>query len=132
MVNQVIDTYQGRGEKMVTYLEKAKELVKAIPMASIEVISWSKNTNVDALAKLTSTKDVELLNLVSVEFLAKPSKKWQPKVIERVHEPLWMNPVIAYLKERQKLESWDWKQYITFSVTTSYTEEATQSHSWSA
>ena len=38
MVNQVNDIYQARGDKMVTYLEKAKKLMKPIPTASIKVI----------------------------------------------------------------------------------------------
>ena len=45
------------------------------PTASIEVILRSKNTNADALAKLASIKDVELLEAVSVEFLVEPSIK---------------------------------------------------------
>ena len=52
VVNQVNDIYEARREKMVAYLEKAKELMKAIPTASIEVIPQSKNANVDAFAKL--------------------------------------------------------------------------------
>ena len=42
---------------MVSYFEKAKELMKTIPIASIEVIPRSKNVNTNALAKLASTKD---------------------------------------------------------------------------
>ena len=83
---------------MVAYLEKAKELMKAIPTASIEVIPRSKNANVDAFAKLAQTKDAELLDAVPIEFLAKPSKKQQPEVMELVQEPSWMYPIIVYLK----------------------------------
>ena len=63
---------------MVVYLEKVKGLMKTIPTASIEVIPRSKNANVNALAKLALTKDAELLDAVSVEFLAEPSIKQQP------------------------------------------------------
>ena len=55
---------------MVAYLEKAKELMRTISAASIEVIPRSKNANANALAKLASTKDVDILNAVFVEFLA--------------------------------------------------------------
>ena len=72
---------------MVAYLEKAKGLMKTIQTASIEVISRSKNANVDALAKLASMKDAELLDVVLVEFLVEPSIKRQPKVMELVQEP---------------------------------------------
>ena len=44
--------------------------MKAIPIASIEIILRSKNANTDTSAKLASTKDAKLLDGVSVEFLA--------------------------------------------------------------
>ena len=56
---------------MVAYLEKAKELMGSILVASIGVIPRSKNAN--AVAKLASTKDADLLNPVSVEFLIETS-----------------------------------------------------------
>ena len=49
--------------------------MKAIPAVSIKVIPRSKYANADALVKLASTKDAELLDAVSVEFLAEPSIK---------------------------------------------------------
>ena len=72
MVNKVNDIYLARREKMAAYLEKAKEQLSLFFAASIEVIPRSKNLNVDALAKLALMKDVDLLDAVSVEFLAKP------------------------------------------------------------
>ena len=72
---------------MVTYLEKAKELMGSISVAPIEVILMSKNANTDALTKLASTKDADLLNAVSVEFLVEPSIKQRPDVMELKHEP---------------------------------------------
>ena len=39
---------------------------------SIEVIPQSKNSNGDALAKLASTRDTDLLDAFSMEFLAEP------------------------------------------------------------
>ena len=60
---------------MVAYLVKAKKLMRSILALTIEVMLRSKNENADALAKLASTKDAELLNAVSVEFLTKPNIK---------------------------------------------------------
>ena len=62
---------------MAAYLEKAKGLMETFPITSIEVIPWSKNANTDALAKLTTTRDVELLDVVSVEFLVETNIKPQ-------------------------------------------------------
>ena len=75
VVNEVNETYQVRGEKMVTYFVKAKELMESISAVTIEVVPRLKNANTDALAKLASTKDAELFNAISVEFLAKPRIK---------------------------------------------------------
>ena len=66
---------------MVAYLEKVKELLRSISRVSIQVVPWSKNTNANALAKLASTRDVELLNAVSVAFLVEPSIKQRPEVM---------------------------------------------------
>ena len=83
---------------MAAYLEKAKELMGTFPTASIEVIPRSKNANADALDKLASTRDTELLDTVSVEFLAKPSIRQQPKIMELIQKPSWMDPIISYLR----------------------------------
>ena len=50
--------------------------------ASIEVIPRSKNANVDALAKLASTRDAKLLDAMFMEFLAKPGITQQPEIME--------------------------------------------------
>ena len=42
--------------------------------------------------------DAELLNVVFVEFLAELSIRQQPKVMELVQEPSWMDPIVTYLK----------------------------------
>ena len=73
MVNQVNDIYLVRREKMVAYLDKAKEQLSLFSVASIEVIPRSRNSNIDALAKLASTRDVDLLDVVFIEFLAESS-----------------------------------------------------------
>ena len=98
VTNQVNDIYLARGDRMATNLEKAKGLMETFPIASIEVIPRSKNANTDALAKLVSIRDTELLDAVSVEFLAEPSIKPQLEIIELIREPSWMDLIIAYMK----------------------------------
>ena len=75
-------TYQAKGEKMVAYLVKAKELMGSVSAVTLEVVQRSKTANVDALAKFASTKGAKLLNAVSMEFLAKPSIKQRSKMME--------------------------------------------------
>ena len=67
---------------MAAYLEKAKEWLSLFSAAYIKVIPRSKNSNIDALVKLASMRDVDLLDAVSMEFLAKPSIYPQQEITE--------------------------------------------------
>ena len=58
---------------MDAYLDKEKEQLSLFCTSSIEVIPQSKNSNANALAKLASTRDANLLDVISVEILAEPS-----------------------------------------------------------
>ena len=98
VVNQVKDIYLARGEKMAAYLDKTTDQLNSFFVASIEVIPQSRNSNVDALAKLASTSDADLLDAISVEFLAEPNIYPQQGVMELTQEPSWMDSIIAYLK----------------------------------
>ena len=68
VVYQITEVYQAKREKMVAYLENTKELLACFSSYVIEVILWSKNAHEDALAKLSLTKDAELLSAISVEY----------------------------------------------------------------
>ena len=58
---------------MVAYLDKVNEQLSLFSAASIEVIPRSRNSNANALAKLASTRDTDLLDAISVEFLVEPN-----------------------------------------------------------
>ena len=73
VVNQVNDIYLVSRDNIATYLDKPKEQLSSFSTASIKVIPQNKNSNTDALAKLASTRDADLLDAISVELLAKPS-----------------------------------------------------------
>ena len=77
---------------MAHYLDKAKELLSLFSIASIEVIPQSKNSNADALVKLALTRNTNLLDTISVEFLVEPNIHPQQGVMELTQEPLWMEP----------------------------------------
>ena len=51
---------------MAAYLDKEKEQLSLFFTASIKVIPRSKNSNADALPKLASTRDADLLDTVFV------------------------------------------------------------------
>ena len=60
--------------------------------------------NADTLAKLASTRDSELLDAVSVEFLTEPSIKPQLEIMELMQEPSHIDPIIAYLRRDELQE----------------------------
>ena len=58
---------------MRAHLSKAKILFATFKEVQVHLIGCSQNTHVDPLAKLASTKDAKMLNVILVENLAKPS-----------------------------------------------------------
>ena len=70
---QVTDEYQAQGEKIAAYLQKAKDLLSAFSYFKIQQVPRVQNTQADALARLASIKDVELLEVIPIEFLNEPS-----------------------------------------------------------
>ena len=73
---------------MVAYLQKAKDLLSTFSSFKIQQGPRAQNTQADALARLASTKDVELLEVIPVEFLNEPS-------ISLIDPQLAINCVIA-------------------------------------
>ncbi|XP_062105399.1 uncharacterized protein LOC133817028 [Humulus lupulus] len=65
--------YQARGPKMAAYLKRVKGYLEQLGGYSIEKIPRERNTHVDALTKLASTKDGDILESVPVEYLSRPS-----------------------------------------------------------
>ena len=96
--NQVTDIYLARGKTMAAYLDKAKEQLSLFSATSIEVIPRSKNSNANTLVKLASTRVADLLDTISMEFLAKPSIHPQQGIMKLAQEPSWMDPIFTYLK----------------------------------
>ena len=74
-------------ERNVLYLDTAKELLHSFSSYRIKVILRAKNSHINAPAKLASTKDVEFLNAVSVEFLLELCINRHQVVMEVDHEP---------------------------------------------
>ena len=65
---------------MIAYLEKVKAELEQFSKYKIKYIGCKENTNTGALAKLTTSKDGELLHLVLVEIIAEPNIAKQHKV----------------------------------------------------
>ena len=101
-VCQGTNKYQVRGEKMVAYLQKAKDILSTFISYTLQQVIRAQNTQVDALAWLASTKDAELLEFIPVEFLNEPSihSANQPQTVNcTTTTDSWITPIIQYLKD---------------------------------
>ncbi|KAL5583474.1 hypothetical protein UlMin_015916 [Ulmus minor] len=73
VVSQVNSEFQAKGEKMASYLEKAKEAMNLFDTVSIIQVPRAKNTNADALARLVTGLEEQLLKTFPIEILEAPS-----------------------------------------------------------
>ncbi|KAL5563843.1 hypothetical protein UlMin_033590 [Ulmus minor] len=98
-VRLINSEYQAKGEKMASYLEKAKELLGQFDTVTITQIPRNENTNADALARLATGLEDSLLKTVPLEILDEPSIDKHQQVDAISDKPTWMDPIIAYLRD---------------------------------
>ncbi|XP_024025995.1 uncharacterized protein LOC112092918 [Morus notabilis] len=97
IVNQVKGQYQTRDEKMAAYLKKVREGLGKFTTYDIQQVPRAENCNADALARLATSRDAYILNLVPLEVLKTPSTEKRPEVAPVDLQPSWMDPIIRYL-----------------------------------
>ena len=76
---------------MAAYLEKVKAELQNFSGHEVKHIDREDNSNADALAKLTTSRDAELLHLVPIEIIPKPSITKRALVGAIDLEPAWMD-----------------------------------------
>ena len=84
---------------MAFYLEKAKELLGQFDTVTITQIPRNKNSNADALARLTKRLEDSLLKTIRLEILDEPSIEKHQQVDTISNKLTWMDPIIAYLRD---------------------------------
>ena len=100
VVNQIEDSHEARGEKMILYLRKVQKFLKKFIRVQVKHVSRAKNSRVDALAKLATASQKDLGRLVPVEHLLEPSVTVNEEEISPVmSEPSWMDSIWDYLLE---------------------------------
>ncbi|KAL5540593.1 hypothetical protein UlMin_043542 [Ulmus minor] len=99
VVSQVNSEFQAKGEKMASYLEKAKEAMNQFDTVTIIQVPRAENTNADALARLATGLEERLLKTVPIEILEAPSIDKQEQVGSIVVRPCWMDPIISFLRD---------------------------------
>ncbi|XP_022864681.1 uncharacterized protein LOC111384604 [Olea europaea var. sylvestris] len=85
---------------MAAYLKLVLNLVPHFERFELVQVPCFENTHADALSKLARSKDSELLRIVPIERLPKPSISRGEEVIWIEDIPPWMQPIIAYLKDQ--------------------------------
>ena len=73
MVKRIEDYYEAKGEKMILYLKKVRELLKKFVRVQVRHIPRTENSRTDTLAKLATTSQEDLDRRVSIEHLMEPS-----------------------------------------------------------
>ena len=85
---------------MILYLKKVRELLKKFIRVEVKHVSRTKNSRVDALAKLATASPEDLGGLIAVEYLPEPSVSIDNGEVSLVmFEPSWMDPIWDYLVE---------------------------------
>ena len=98
VVKHIEDSYEARGDKMILYLKKVRELFKRFIRVQVKHVPRAENKRVDALAKLAITSQKDLDRLVPVEHLPEPSVSVDDEEVSLVmSESSWMDPIWDYL-----------------------------------
>ncbi|XP_028071753.1 uncharacterized protein LOC114274082 [Camellia sinensis] len=101
VVNQVSGEYEAKDERMAKYQALVRAEIKKFASIKVEQINREENNTVDELADLASTQTA-FPNPLMIKFLPQPSIE-EPEVSEVLYTdlgPSWMDPIIAFLKDR--------------------------------
>ena len=102
VVRQIEDTYEAKGEKMILYLKKVRELLKKFMLVQVRHIPRAEYSRADTLAKLATASQEDLSRLTPIEYLAEPSIDLYGEEVALIEsEPSWMDPIWDYLIERR-------------------------------
>ena len=94
VVKKIEDSYEAKGEKMILYLKKVRELVKKFIRVQVKHVPRVENSWANALAKLTTASQEDLDRLVPVEHLSEPSMNVNNEEVSQVmSEPSWIDPI---------------------------------------
>ncbi|XP_022886722.1 uncharacterized protein LOC111402573 [Olea europaea var. sylvestris] len=100
VVNQVNGDFAAKDDNMRAYLKLVLDIIPHFEKFELTQVPRLENAHADALSKLASSVNSELLNIVPIEHLSKPSTFEGEELLWIEGTPLWMHPIIAYLKEQ--------------------------------
>ncbi|KAM6556222.1 hypothetical protein CsatB_003241 [Cannabis sativa] len=92
--------YLARGGRLVKYLAIVCELMQKFKKVVVSRVPHAHNSHTDALARLASTREAELLDVIPVDVLAHPTINQEAIMeIDTTQEVTWMTPIVAYLEK---------------------------------
>ena len=94
VVKEIEDSYEARGEKMILYLKKVRELLKKFIRVQVKHVPRAENFRADALAKLATASQEDLGRLIPIDHLLEPSVSIDNGEVPTVMSELsWMDPI---------------------------------------
>ncbi|XP_060961981.1 uncharacterized protein LOC133032149 [Cannabis sativa] len=100
VVCQVNGEYLARGEHLAKYLEIVCELLQKFKKVVVSRVPRAHNSHADALARLASTREAELLDVIHVDVLTHPTvSRDEVMEIDVSRKVTWMTPIITYLEK---------------------------------
>lgn len=76
------------------------KLIPAFEKIELTQTPCLENAHIDALLKLASNKDFELLTMVPIEHFPRPSTSKGEELMWETDTSSWMKPIIAFLKDQ--------------------------------
>ena len=95
ITNQASGEYMANHPRMILYLDKVQELLKAFPTFTIQQVPPAENAHADALVSLGSALDTQFRRSISVEHLDRPSIE-EIELINTMQineDPSWQDPI---------------------------------------
>ena len=107
MVKQIEDSYNAKGEKMILYLKKVRELFTKFIQVQVRHVLRAENLRAYALAKLVTASQEDLDRLVPVEHLPEPLVNVDDEEVPSVmSEPSLMDEILSsHPKEASELKT---------------------------
>ncbi|XP_022895224.1 uncharacterized protein LOC111409403 [Olea europaea var. sylvestris] len=100
VVNQVNGDFAAKDDNMLAYLKLVLDIIPHFEKFELTQVPRLENAHADALSKLASSVNSELLNIVPIEHLSKPCTFEGEELLWIEVTPLWTQPIMAYLKEQ--------------------------------
>ena len=100
VVGQVRGEFEAKDERMQGYLSQVKCLQLKFDSFDLLHVPRSGNAHVDSLAMLATSSAQDLLGVILVENLYKPTEKRETAQIHQIRAgPSWMDFIIRFLRE---------------------------------